>query len=109
MKEIKAVVKEKGYTGFTVCRRLVYFKKLDFVPIEKDLDKKTDCTLWIYDPSKEKKASQDIVALGKTDALKNFIKSTPFAKTDLTELMIAIQKQEINNKPIKYLKSDDIF
>ena len=57
MKEIKAVVKEKGYTGFTVCRRLVYFKKLDQVPTLEDLDKKSDCILWVYDPSKEKKPS----------------------------------------------------
>ena len=57
LKEIKDVAKEKGYTGFTLCRRLVYFKKLDYIPKKEDIDKKADCTLWIYDPSKEKKAN----------------------------------------------------
>ena len=41
--------------------------------------------------------------------MKNFIKSTPFAKTDLTDLRITIQKLEKDNKPIKYLKSDEFF
>ena len=91
LKEIKAVAKEKGYSGFTLCDQIVYFKKLDYVITKEHLDE-SDCELWSYDPSKDKKANKETVALGKKDALKNFIRNTPFAKTDITDLRAAIQK-----------------
>ena len=49
------------------------------------------------------------MALGKADALKNCIKSTAFAKTDLMDFRRAIQELERGNMPIKSLKFDDIF